>query len=647
MKSIKKRSLLFCVLSLILLVLSFACFGVDWQTKNQVSAQTNTKAVARNVKLVVYFEQLNEGNGGIYSKGVDGGYAWTDSEDTQKLNYEWTFSSASFEQFFLKSTTGYELSGIYSEFDETQNTFSGTTLETTKDGSTYTASLGDSTESTFYVVFTKKRLTVSIENDTLCRVNGAGEYLYGSVVTISFVNDLNKYQFVQWSKVLGEKEELFATQETYSFEITESCVLKIKCKYFVDIPENDFGSVIVKHNNTQTSERYFDPNTVLSFTAKPNLGYNFVDWNIDQFLNKGESFEWTLTSPISFNAVFESKKVSVSISTNDSEHCQFDGSSQVDGIMFSIGDSITLNLNINSQYVLESIQNNASGEFDPSLTTQTYIITAQDVENGELEFMANIYKKISQIKLTISGSGTIQIGDATYSSNQTIELQSHQNYAVVMTAEKMFYNEKITYVYGSETKEFDLTNGSKTLNFNYDGEITVVFRHLLWYDDKQEFEGYGTKSSPYLIKTPQNLAYMAFVINNHITPSNPNCVNYNEARYKIVNDINLDGKFWILIGTSDNVEFSGVIDTNFKKVENVYVVSDYGRYSSFARLFTEANGKNLKLENDLPSLWENIGIYSSIFFGVALIIVVVFTIFSDQKAKKVVVLSEEVIDKKS
>lgn len=629
--------------------------GTKGKDTVQVSAQSvqhsavklSTKAVARSVRLVVLYEQLNGGRGGIYTKGTEGGYAWTDSENTQKLNYEWTFNSSSFDQFYLKATTGYELRNIYSTYDESENSFSGTTLETSLEGQTYTASLGDTTETTFYVVFTKKRLTVSIENDTLCRVSGEGTYLYGSAVTINFLNDSNNYQFVKWVKVLGDAEEDFSNFQTYLFEITESCVLKVKSKYLVNIPSNEYGAVQIEVDNVAVQERYFEPNTQLKITAIPNIGYSFVNWSIAEFFNKEISFDWTLTGPISFDAVFESKRIGVSISTNDSDHCSLENSTAVQGVLFTIGDTITIDAVINSLYALQNIQTNASEELDTNLISQNYIVTAQDVEKDELYFIVNVYKKLSEISLVISGSGSVKIGESTYSTNQMLQLSSIENYNLVMTAQSMFESEKVIYSHNDIVDEWNLSSDSLTRKFSQDGTLNVVFRHKLWYDEKEEFEGYGTKNSPYLIKNPQNLAYMAYVINNHITPTNPNCVNYNQARYKVMNDLDLDGRFWILIGANDNVEFDGVVDINYKTIENVYVVSNYGRYASFAKLFTEKNGVTLKLEHDLATLWINIGIYSSIFFGVALLVVVAFSVFTNQKAKKVVVLSEEVIDKKS
>ena len=211
----------------------------------------------------------------------------------------------------------------------------------------------------------------------------------------------------------------------------------------------------------------------------------------------------------------------------------------------------------------------------------------------------------------------------------------------------MFESEKIIYHHQESNDEFPVIDNKFSKVFAYDGDLIVMFRHKLWYDERTLFEGHGTKQSPYLIKTPQELAYMAYAINYDLTPQDPECVKYDKARYKIVNNLDLEGRFWILIGANNNAKFSGVIDTNYKTIKNVYVVSDYSKFASFSKLFTETNGKVLKLEHDLGLFWQTIGILSSIFFGIALLVVVLLTILSNNKVKKVVVLNDEVIDKKS
>ncbi len=659
MQKNRAKNLIVSLVSLAILALSFACLVIfQLSPKNsQVYAQTvneqtsnyqlSSRAIPRNVKLIVYYEELNGGKGGIYSKGLDGGYAYTDNEDTQKLNYELTFNSGTFDKFYLKASTGYVLKDIYSNFDEQENSFSGDVLEKTQQEQIYVASLGETTQSTFYVVFAKKRLTISIENDTLCRVSGGGSYLYGAQADLRFIEESENFQFVKWTKVLGDTEQDFSTSSNYSFTITENLIIKVKCKYLLKILENEHGSVLVKVNNVLTNQKYFDPNTELEITANAKVGYNFVNWTNEDFSNKEQTFTFTLVKPETVGVVFESKKVQVSITSDDIEHCSSQNSTSVENVQFVIGDSLNINFVIDSLFALRTINTNASGEFNRTLLSQEYKITDIDAENGEIYFIAKIYKSLSEIKLTISGYGTIQIGDVTYSSSQTIYLSSTSNFSAIMNPQSMFESEKIIYHHQESNDEFPVVDNKFSKVFAYDGDLIVMFRHKLWYDERILFEGHGTKQSPYLIKTPQELAYMAYAINYDLTPQDPECVKYDKARYKIVNNLDLEGRFWILIGANNNAKFLGVIDTNYKTIKNVYVVSDYSKFASFSKLFTETNGKVLKLEHDLGLFWQTIGILSSIFFGIALLVVVLLTILSNNKVKKVVVLNDEVIDKKS
>lgn len=660
MQKTQKMNLIVFLVSLVVLALSFA-WSIFFQTSSkncsQVSAQTaisqnsnkqlSSRAIPRNVKLVIYYEELNGGKGGVYTKGLDGGYAYTDDEENQKLDYEFTFNSATFDKFNLKASTGYVLQDVYSSFDEKENAFSGEVLEKTQEEQSYVASLGDSTQSTFYVVFAKKRLTISIENDTLCKVSGSGNYLYGAQADLKFNESSEDYQFVKWIKVLGDSEEDYSNSPNYSFPITENLIIKLKCKYFLNILENDHGSVSVKVNNVLTNQKYFEPNTELEISATANVGYSFANWTNEDFLNKEQTFSFLFVKPEKIGVSFESKKVNVSLSSDDIEHCSTENSTSVENVQFVIGDKLTIDFAVNSLFALKTIQTNATGEFNKNALSQEYTITDLDAEKGEIYFTAKIIKSLSEIKLTISGFGTIQIGDITYSSSQTIYLSSLKKFSAIMSPQSMFESEKIIYHHQLDNEEFSVVDDKFSKVFAYDGDLIVMFRHKLWYDEKTMFEGYGTKQSPYLIKTPQDLAFMAYAINYDLTPIDSNCVKYSKARYKIVNNLDLEGRFWILIGANNNAKFSGVVDTNYKTIKNVYVVSDYSKYASFSKLFTEKNGKILKLEHDLGTLWQTIGISSSIFFGVALLIVVLLTILSTNKVKKVVVLNDEVIDKKS
>lgn len=82
--------------------------------------------------------------------------------------------------------------------------------------------------------------------------------------------------------------------------------------------------------------------------------------------------------------------------------------------------------------------------------------------------------------------------------------------------------------------------------------------------------GSGTEADPYLIETPQHLAYLAAQVNAGNT--------YAGVYFKQTEDFDLDGKTWMMIGTwtyggSSNKPFSGVYDGGNKKISGCSSIS--------------------------------------------------------------------------
>ncbi len=114
-----------------------------------------------------------------------------------------------------------------------------------------------------------------------------------------------------------------------------------------------------------------------------------------------------------------------------------------------------------------------------------------------------------------------------------------------------------------------LANGEKK-KFN-----VVASKKEVWLDyaAKEYAGGKGTKDSPYIIKTAEQLAKFALDVRTKKS--------YTKKYYKLGADIDLEGKMWIsAINTSlgytfvgfsiDTVMFSGVFDGNYHTISNMY-----------------------------------------------------------------------------
>ncbi len=73
--------------------------------------------------------------------------------------------------------------------------------------------------------------------------------------------------------------------------------------------------------------------------------------------------------------------------------------------------------------------------------------------------------------------------------------------------------------------------------------------------------GSGTSSDPYLIESAANLAYLRDMVNGGIT--------YSGKYFKLMTDIDLNKKYWVPIGSSKNIVFSGNFNGNGKTISQI------------------------------------------------------------------------------
>lgn len=84
--------------------------------------------------------------------------------------------------------------------------------------------------------------------------------------------------------------------------------------------------------------------------------------------------------------------------------------------------------------------------------------------------------------------------------------------------------------------------------------------------------GNGESNNPYIIKTPEQLALLAYRVNNGNK--------YSQNYFKIDADIDLGAHYWTPIGhyVNDDAKcFAGMIDGNGHKIKNMFIDSTYGR----------------------------------------------------------------------
>jgi hypothetical protein len=164
-----------------------------------------------------------------------------------------------------------------------------------------------------------------------------------------------------------------------------------------------------------------------------------------------------------------------------------------------------------------------------------------------------------------------------------------------------YYCESIGFY--TPSSSFTITARSNADPSMYDSKtITVI--------TPPSFTGNGTQSDPYIIATAADLASMATAVNN--------CsYNYQNAYYKLANDIDLSSySNWTPIGNS-GCPFRGVFDGNYKKISNlnVYVGSYAGLFGRIGTQSKNAEVKNLGVVNAYVYGSQYVGIIAGLASG--------------------------------
>lgn len=646
----KSKKIIYFLSVLLLIILASFSLGIFIKSPNDVSAQSevlqnpiaNTDIVYQNIKIVAYYEELNSGFGGIFAEGTSGGTLGETTTSCEKKSI--TIDTNSQNVFYAKANTGFYLEGVYSNQD-----FTGNELDVSLNDEVYSITYNNETASLFYAKFCRKKITITLENGADFSLSGDGTYLYGATVQLDCVENSKNYKFSRWVKVVGDDLTTIATQASYRISATENLRIRAISKLLVNSQKCINGEIEIKTNNIITNERYFEKGTSINISAVANIGYKFVGFS-SLFANYSSTFVYIVDIPVSFNAIFESKKVQVVISTNNSKMSSLEGSTPTDDSLFVIGDVISINLTVDSHYALSSWYTNASGSFNRECLNQTYTLTPQDVEQTEIYFNAIVVKELANCIFSVNGRGLLFVDD-TYTNDILIQEKSlSTNCSIVVQSSKQHILSKLEYkdLQNNIIEDWldKIVDGKLSFEVTEDFELLATFSPITWSEIKIEPKGQGTKSNPYLISCPEELAFMEYGINYNIKSRDKDSVDYAKAYYKLTNNINLDGRYWILIGANSGAKFQGVLDLNYKFITNITLVDD--SYSSNIQyLFTADNLKIVKIVHDADKTWKVLGITSSVFFAIALSCVLVAYFTNNKtKVKKVVVLDQQASSKK-
>ena len=335
----------------------------------------------------------------------------------------------------------------------------------------------------------------------------------------------------------------------------------------------------------------------ITVTAIPEKGYKLAGWminGINQNTISAESFNYTLTIPTTFKAIFigEEVKVKFGDEVENGQGTKISGgnniSTNLDEYVFHVGDIITMFASANVGYDFK----NTWMKNDKQVDGNVYLIQPEDSDVQELVFTPQFeIRNISIRIVALGGYGEISLpsqklqptlvgSDDVYGLSQTYDKDISFN----INPDLRFELDEIKlFIDGEEATVspdwlvgtlWTLTSGH--FQNGSDFEIQLKFKKLYWYDYLvkieiiaindgtvtilEEFRGSGTSDDPYKIETMGDLALFAYVVNFSVPQTNTSKNNFNSENtyYEIMYQFDGKIRFWTPNGTANN-PFSGKV----------------------------------------------------------------------------------------
>ena len=415
----------------------------------------------------------------------------------------------------------------------------------------------------------------------------------------------------------------------------------------------------------------------ISLVASENRGYNFVGW----FTADGQAFgekgtervnadgtsTWTYTftpslQPLSLKAVFEGDEVGIIVDTSGLTGLGSIVSFRVNGTEQDISSEITahvgsqIQIQVESEYGYGVIWEGVTPRYDIASQTYFYTVLAEDLTSydGALHSSVILLRpvgtstnisfrfdvRMEEDSQSIENAGTLTYRDAEgnshnittgsliegilYGNTFFLEVALQPNYRVgyvAIVSQGIHILDYDTIGSGFNPVSSRIEIQTSILNeYKPDlGEaisIIVNFERDVWTDYRVDgLSGEGTEASPFIIATREDLAYMAYMINDEGNEY------YASAYYLLVDNLDMDGRFWEPIGTEEN-PFSGTF--NF----DVYSIENLEHYMVYSNPTTSYNGLFWFMTDDAQILITNnaliIGL--SVAGGIILLILLILLI---------------------
>ena len=309
----------------------------------------------------------------------------------------------------------------------------------------------------------------------------------------------------------------------------------------------------------------------ITISATSEYGYYFDHWleNSSEIQNSQATMNVEIIAPTNFVAMFVGERIEVNLNQVDNATLSITGTTGTAN-EYRIGDTITLTIS-DITYGYEH-RGWVSGGYSGTIRTVdsnnfTYTIVPEDLTRGFVTFELNMGARTVNVRFSVVGEG--DCGDILINNisvaQQTLSYVYDTLLSITVNTSDRY--ELVSFTLNGETITLDSQASiemliNQSLGFTCDGtnEFVATFRKMLWTDVWQPFNGLGTEDSPYLIETREQLAAIAYLINNNIAVE-VGATPYADAYYLITTNLPLTEKFWVPIGTMEN-PFNGTFNLN-------------------------------------------------------------------------------------
>ena len=427
------------------------------------------------------------------------------------------------------------------------------------------------------------------------------------------------YRFAYWTIVRTNRagastREIVTSELIENFEHDGYSLVAMTLTYYanVGVVANGNGSASLTYwdeINEQlvevTGSEYIPTTSPITLNATPDEGYNFIGWFTQdgQLLTMNSNHEVSASlanplSPTTYEARFESQTFRMNITVRNPEAISIQtvsvaGQQVADfanGFDVKLGQMVTMTVAVaqNTNIAWDGV-----GALIPMLNNRyIYTVSYSDLVDGEINLEAYVSYEECDVNISVNLTNGIETEKSLaaniyyFEDSQPIQISAINGVTlrrVIGSALELRIDLRANYKLDSIL--VDGVDSGATLDGNIARivltpqdayadtiDIQVNIARDMWLDsvssEEHTLSGEGTDSNPYMVRTADDLAFVAYMINVE------NSTEYADAVYVLDADIDLSGRYWSPIGTESN-PFNGKFYYRNYSISNVSVVYNY------------------------------------------------------------------------